>query len=63
MCGILGSINIKLDFETLSTIEHRGPDDYGVLELLIKDHEIFLGHRRLAIVDLSAAGLTLVPLL
>lgn len=35
-------------------VAHRGPDDHGVWA----DHEagLFLGHRRLSIVDLSAAG-------
>ena len=59
MCGITGIIN--LDGELVSpvvlqkmtdAIEHRGPDGEGHW---IEDN-VGLGHRRLAIIDLSAAG-------
>ncbi len=36
----------------LNKIEHRGPDDYGIWT----SNNIFLGHRRLSIHDLSSAG-------
>ncbi len=55
MCGILGTTkNIsKESFEKiLSEISHRGPDDVGVVE----NNGVFLGHRRLSIIDLSNSG-------
>ncbi len=64
MCGIAGFItageyNSLGDQERLlasmsNTIAHRGPDDEGSWSDLAKG--VWLGHRRLAIVDLSAAG-------
>ena len=59
MCGFAGVIHSsKLNFDEqklknmLDTIEHRGPDDYGTWT----SNNIFLGHRRLSIHDLSSAG-------
>lgn len=53
MCGIYGTINIKTEQEVfereLHKIKHRGPDGYGVWQS--KDEEVWLGHRRLAIID------------
>ncbi len=59
MCGILGLYN-PAEFQSdvapfdaaLDRLRRRGPDDFG----LWKDAHVHLGHRRLAIVDLSAAG-------
>jgi asparagine synthase (glutamine-hydrolyzing) len=55
MCGILGVAG-KVDqhsFKTcLDTIIHRGPDGYGIWS----DNQVTLGHRRLAIIDLSDNG-------
>jgi asparagine synthase (glutamine-hydrolysing) len=53
MCGITGIINKKLATEELiekmtSSIEHRGPDDFG----FIVDEGVALGMRRLSIIDL-----------
>jgi asparagine synthase (glutamine-hydrolysing) len=59
MCGIAGILN--LDAEPVSAdvlrrmtdaVAHRGPDGHGYY----CDEAIGLGHRRLAIIDLSAAG-------
>ena len=56
MCGIAGIAgpgDLQADVAAMTELlRHRGPDDGGVW------HEpgICLGHRRLAIVDLSAAG-------
>ena len=59
MCGIAGIFN--LNGEPVSpvilrrmtdTIAHRGPDGEG----FYNDRFIGLGHRRLAIIDLSSAG-------
>lgn len=56
MCGILGSIpattNREHFLQALNTLSHRGPDDFGVYH----SDEISLGHRRLAIIDVSSAG-------
>ena len=63
MCGICGifnyansnfEINKKLIIKMRDTMIHRGPDDAGVY--ISPDRIIGLGHRRLSILDLSAAG-------
>jgi asparagine synthase (glutamine-hydrolysing) len=61
MCGIAGGLSSNCGFATESTVRrmadavlHRGPDDGGVWA--DGDAGIALGHRRLAIVDLSPAG-------
>jgi asparagine synthase (glutamine-hydrolysing) len=60
MCGILGSVDSGTPiaapaFEAmLDTLAHRGPDGHGVRS--IDDGRVRLGHRRLAIIDLSAAA-------
>lgn len=52
MCGIAGSVNYPDLKDHHALMTHRGPDSYGIWE-----HEnICLLHRRLAILDLSAAG-------
>lgn len=59
MCGINGIVGISdkhLAGEKIAAMNHamrhRGPDDEGVFI----DEKIALGHRRLSIIDLSAAG-------
>ena len=61
MCGIVGFLSAApdpLDPLTLrrmaDAVAHRGPDDAGYWT--DPEHGIALGHRRLAIVDLSASG-------
>src|SRR5438309_1499405 len=59
MCGIAGIISAKgLDPGLLermtSAVAHRGPDDVGLW--IDAEARVGLGHRRLAIVDLSPAG-------
>lgn len=60
MCGILGVIEnkekIKPDVfkNMLSCIAHRGPESEGVW--VSGDGSVALGHRRLAIIDLSPGG-------
>jgi len=67
MCGIVGSFNFggaagpdvaERDrarvLHMRDTIAHRGPDDGGLWQS--DDGRVVLGHRRLAIVDISAAG-------
>ena len=64
MCGIAGWIagpGSALTEDTLEsmlqTIVHRGPDDRGTCKFRSAGtgHEVFLGHRRLAIIDPKGA--------
>src|SRR5262249_54321121 len=60
MCGMVGCLALALEAEpdrawvTAATqrISHRGPDDEG----FYADHDVALGYKRLAIIDLSHAG-------
>jgi asparagine synthase (glutamine-hydrolysing) len=56
MCGIFGVLSKKNNLEkyqnVLNVLKHRGPDDEGVFI----NENIFLGQRRLAIIDLSPSG-------
>ncbi|MBI3650441.1 MAG: asparagine synthase (glutamine-hydrolyzing) [Acidobacteria bacterium] len=56
MCGIAGSVSFEPSASAINpmidALVHRGPDDWGVWH----DEYCALGHRRLAIIDLSAAG-------
>ncbi len=60
MCGINGILHLqsqrKVDERLLTrmrdALEHRGPDDKGIFV----NKNIGLGHRRLSILDISAAG-------
>lgn len=60
MCGIAGFIDDQLTLEEnkgylvnmLRAIEHRGPDGSGIYT----DGPVYLGHQRLAIIDLSSKG-------
>lgn len=60
MCGILGVvqqdryINPGLFSRMLDTLTHRGPDGHGVK--FLEDGKVIIGHRRLAIIDLSPMG-------
>jgi len=59
MCGIAGIFGKgRIDEQSVARmigpIAHRGPDDHGIW--IDADTGIGLGHRRLAIVDLSPAG-------
>lgn len=56
MCGILGSINIPLTQADLDTLRHRGPDGHDLRYVDVANDRVWLGHRRLSIVDLSPAG-------
>ena len=59
MCGITGVVGHR-DREIVeamtNSIAHRGPDDEGIWLSRIGQFPIMLGNRRLAILDLSAAG-------
>jgi asparagine synthase (glutamine-hydrolysing) len=59
MCGIFGvykpasaGVTIDRGQRCLDLLAHRGPDDRGWYD----DPDVMLGHRRLTIMDLSAAG-------
>ena len=62
MCGITGLFNYKNNYpvsrnlskDMVNTISHRGPDDEGFY--YADDSGIFLGHRRLSIIDLSTGN-------
>src|SRR3954465_4893788 len=60
MCGIAGYASVNrpiapsLLLQMRDTLRHRGPDDEGAWAS--EDGLVALGHRRLAIIDLSPAG-------
>jgi asparagine synthase (glutamine-hydrolysing) len=60
MCGIAGIVDRAGQVSTQDigamtrAIAHRGPDDEGIW--LDRDAGVAFGHRRLAIIDVSAAG-------
>lgn len=60
MCGILGVLQTNIEIKRslfnrmLDTLAHRGPDGHGIKG--IDNDRVLLGHRRLAIIDLSPAG-------
>ena len=60
MCGITGAVNWgdrQILQKMTDTVAHRGPDDSGLWEARLPDGTwVGLGNRRLAILDLSAAG-------
>jgi asparagine synthase (glutamine-hydrolysing) len=56
MCGIAGAINAELTIDSLNLIRHRGPDFQNCVLEKLGDHPVFLGHTRLAILDLSPTG-------
>ena len=63
MCGILGVVSTRAPvdeaaFESgLEAMQHRGPDGSGVwMRFGLEGPRVMLGHRRLAIIDLSDAA-------
>lgn len=59
MCGIAGFCNFRGDWKKniermCDKMHYRGPDAAGVWAT--DDHRVVLGHRRLAVVDLTPAG-------
>ena len=52
MCGIVGSINTKWCQDPLYSLSHRGPDFQDSINI----ENVFLGHTRLSIQDLSSHG-------
>lgn len=58
MCGIAGYISNE-DWngdQMLETLHHRGPDHTGEYRAILKNKKVFIGHKRLSIIDLSANG-------
>ena len=61
MCGICGYVNIGANKQgvdvlqnMVKVIHHRGPDSQGYFE--DQNHQVFLGHSRLSIIDISDNG-------
>jgi len=60
MCGIVGTwdssapVNVQMFDRMTESLAARGPDGQGTVSL--DDGRLMLGHRRLAIIDLSASG-------
>ena len=57
MCGIAGIISPNKNstisaHDMCQTLRHRGPDDYGLFVDFAQG--VYIGHRRLAVIDLSA---------
>lgn len=56
MCGIWFSFSREISADVIDIIKHRGPDDGDFLRFDSTLGPIFMGHRRLSIVDVSSAG-------
>lgn len=58
MCGIVGFVSsVRRDGPAMvRALHHRGPDSSGVHESETHGKQVFLGHTRLSIIDLSEAG-------
>jgi len=56
MCGIIGTVNKPFDKSLLKFISHRGPNDSDIVSLKSGSNNIYFGHVRLSIQDLSVAG-------
>jgi len=58
MCGFIAAIGVDADeskrVRCMQCLNHRGPDDAGIWEC--HSPPVWLGHRRLSIVDLSSNG-------
>jgi asparagine synthase (glutamine-hydrolysing) len=52
MCGIIGAINTSWKSDPLEILKHRGPDNQSSY----KYNNLYLGHTRLSIQDLSSLG-------
>ena len=57
MCGLYASIAFAPERARIDRVAHRGPDGSGWREFAAAAGPVALGHRRLAIIDLSEAGL------
>lgn len=57
MCGLFGSLGFAPDPQRIDIVAHRGPDGRGWTVYDSPAGPVALGHRRLAIIDVSDAGL------
>jgi asparagine synthase (glutamine-hydrolysing) len=57
MCGLFASLGLPPDPSRIDVVAHRGPDGRGWRVLSTPAGPLALGHRRLAIIDTSDAGL------
>jgi asparagine synthase (glutamine-hydrolysing) len=57
MCGIWASLGLAVDRTRIDRVAHRGPDGSGWRAFGSPAGPVKLGHRRLAIIDTSDAGL------
>ncbi len=57
MCGLFGSIGLPPEPQRIDLVAHRGPDGRGWEVYDSPAGPVALGHRRLAIIDVSDAGL------
>src|SRR5438477_2770654 len=55
MCGIWSSVGFAPDPQRLDVVAHRGPDGRGWHVFDSRCGPVVLGHRRLAIIDVSDA--------
>lgn len=56
MCGLFGSVGFEPDRQRIDLVAHRGPDGSGWQTFASPRGPVALGHRRLAIIDVSDAG-------
>lgn len=62
MCGFSGLVdfsgryNRELIKKSIDLIRHRGPDDEGIDVVVHSEYSVWMGFRRLAIIDLTQAG-------
>lgn len=56
MCGLFFSLGLDVDKSRIDVITHRGPDGEGWKEWSTERGPLFLGHRRLSIIDVSDAA-------
>ena len=59
MCGISGYFAVPGKYNgnaMVNSLHHRGPDSKGAICLELYHKELFLGHTRLSIIDLSPSG-------
>lgn len=57
MCGLFASIGFPPDRARIDAVAHRGPEGAGWREFASGAGPVAIGHRRLAIIDVSDAGL------